>query len=755
MSGVGTLGSRLRALRMEAGHTLEDLAASSGVSVRTISDIERGRSSAPQQRTLTALETALHLDSQARRWLRGPISGSPAESVTRLAPPPLRDFSGREGAVEVTMSGLAAGPGTALVVVTGPPGVGKTSLVLEALRRCRVPNVLYVDLDGHSPAPSTPLQILQRLIRQVDLQTAPPPTLEGAVRRWYEIAEAETPVVLLDNAGAESQVRPVLGSLGVRAVFVTARRALSGLTATERIRLDPMTEREGVALLERIVPPAQRRDEDLRALSALCGGIPLALRIAGNRIASRAGTAADFVHRMRSSEKRLQLLVAGDLSVNAAFAVSYNDLAPATAHLFRSVSVGDGATFSPPMAAAAAQGMGADEAEDRLDELAELGLVEAHAGGRYRLHDLIRDYARERLDESEGRALVLDRLRAWNLVQLETNARVFRSDAGDAAAEARAGEWITTEAEHWWPAFRGAARAEHHRTVLRIASELQTFAHLWVGWGHWFELHQLALRSALALGEDRAIAWQYGMLHWAATAERGDDPEGLVYASAALEHARKVGDLRLLGWGHYHVAWASLRTGALAEALAAVLSSNGAFERVGSRADLLESLALEGTIRSALGQGAEALALLEQVKAEVEGRFSGAAGENAKAVLLESLTRAALAGAALDKAEQSAKALMVVAQRVSSDTLSARAHLNRASVRAAHGRFDAAREDLVAASRALDPHRADATAAELRSRLRELLIQTTILSTQSSEQVVAALPTDRMTPSALDPAAAW
>ncbi len=151
------------------------------------------------------------------------------------------------------------------------------------------------------------------------------------------------------------------------------------------------------------MPPAttNRRSDQL---AQLCEGMPLALRIIGNRLVSRPGwNAADLVARLADEEHRLDQFKAGDLKVATAFWMSYEQLADAARRIFRRLAVVPGRDFDAALAAVAGE-VPAEVAWDALDELVDLGLLQDSSEGRYRFHDLVRLFARTRLEEEESPA---------------------------------------------------------------------------------------------------------------------------------------------------------------------------------------------------------------------------------------------------------------------------------------------------------------------------------------------------------------
>ena len=225
---------------------------------------------------------------------------------------------------------------------------------------------------------------------------------------------------MLDNAADEAQVRPLLPNGSGCLVLVTSRKVLAGLEASHRLLLDVLAPVEAVALLGEIAGARVTAEPEAAAeVAALCGHLPLAVRIAGNRLASRpAWTVAFLAERLRDEHARLRLLQAGDLQVRAAFALSYAQASPAARALFQRLSLVPGPDFGPGVAAVLGE-LGEDAAEELLEELAEASLLlPAPDPGRYRFHDLMRLFAAERFHDEESepaRQAAEDRMLAWLL----------------------------------------------------------------------------------------------------------------------------------------------------------------------------------------------------------------------------------------------------------------------------------------------------------------------------------------------------
>ena len=418
----------LRGHRRAARLTLEQLAEASGVSARTLSDLERGRSRGPQHRTVTALADALGLDQDARRTLvelaRDGRLGDHWTRPARLCELPrlVDDFTGR--AAELAWVRELARAGNAVGLVTGSGGMGKTTLAIRAGHDLR-PNfpdgVLFVDLLGMSPRPMAAADALRLLLRALGVADEQvPPDVAGRASVYRSLLRDRRALVVLDNAGSEDQVRPLLPGDGGNVVLVTARRLLAGLEGVRRLALDPLPAAEATALLAGILGERAARDEDsaLGQLAQRAEGMPLALRIIGNRLVSRPGwAAAELAARLVDEEHRLDQFQAGDLSIAAAFAASYQQLADTARRTFRRLAVVPGPDFDATVAGVVGE-VPVAVAWDALDELVDLGLLLDGPAGRYRFHDLVRLFARTRLEAEESpaeRAAVTARVTSWLL----------------------------------------------------------------------------------------------------------------------------------------------------------------------------------------------------------------------------------------------------------------------------------------------------------------------------------------------------
>ncbi|WP_393072582.1 NB-ARC domain-containing protein [Streptomyces sp. LN704] len=227
-------------------------------------------------------------------------------------------------------------------------------------------------------------------------------------------------LVVLDNAASEDQVRPLLPGGGAGRVLITTRRLLAGLEGVRRLVLGPLPLQESTELLTRILGERAASDDgsSLAHLAEVCGGLPLALRIIGNRLSSRpACGAAELAARLESEDRRLDQFTAGDLKIAHAFGMSYEQLPDSARRTFRRLSAIPGRSFDAALASVAG-GTSLEEAWDALDDFVDLSLLQDSGAGRFRFHDLVRLFARDRLQEEEteaGHKAVSARVTSWLL----------------------------------------------------------------------------------------------------------------------------------------------------------------------------------------------------------------------------------------------------------------------------------------------------------------------------------------------------
>jgi transcriptional regulator with XRE-family HTH domain/tetratricopeptide (TPR) repeat protein len=640
-----TFAVALRTARHDAGLTLEELSESSSVSVRALSDMERGRALGPQRRTVELIADALKLDGGHREAFLALAKAGRTRSTSFPTAPglcelpgPIGDFTGRSAELAWLSRFSSA------AVVSGGAGLGKTTLVVRAAHSLRDQfpgGVHFVAALGMSGRPVGSDEILARVLRALGVREAQiPQDPHERSAKYRHLLREQPALVIVDDVAAETQVRPLLPGEGGSRLLVTSRRLLAGLEGVQRLHLDPMPAVDAYDLLSRIV--AERGDQspagDLQDLADLLGGLPLALRIAGNRLVSRPQwTVTDLVGRLSDSHRRLEQLSAGDLTVAAAFDVSYQQLPGPTRQVFRRAAVAQSADFSATLAAITSD-VSVNDAEDHLDDLVDLGLVEIAAGARYRFHDLVRLYAYHRLEQDEPPAAVTaarGRMVSWLLSTLATAGQWFEPDGERAIfASARDAEaWIRMEAEHWLPALGAAAIAGDHHSVVAAAGSLHWFSDNWNHWPRWLGVYTIGLDSAIALGDRRKQAEFLNLIAWTYTQPLRDYPVAVQHAMRALELARSSGDALQEAWAWQYTAFAYLQMGDLPAARHAAHATTKAAERARDPDAVCQAILAEADIGNRLGETADALDGFQRALAMVEDTTSGMTSAVATATL--------------------------------------------------------------------------------------------------------------------------
>ncbi len=436
MSGVeasGRFGELLRRHRSASGLPQERLASLSGVSVRAIANMERGRTTRPYYYSVRSLADALALPGPEREQLvraartsaasDGMASGQvtaatavggtqPPAAVPRQLPAAVPHFAGRATELKLLSNLLdtSQGAGGTVIIsaIAGTAGVGKTTLAVRWAHQVadRFPDgQLYVNLRGFDPSatPVAPEHVIRGFLEA--LQVAPeriPASPDAQAGLYRTLLAGRRMLIVLDNARDEQQVRQLLPATPSCLVAVTSRSGLSGLVAADaaqRVSLDLLSESEARELLTLRLGagPVTAEPDAVTELISLCARLPLALVIAAARAAAHPGhPLAAVAEELRARQSRLAALDAGEpaTSVRAVFSWSCHGLSPAAARLFRLLGLHPGPDITVPAAA----GLGAVSPElsrELLHELTRAGLLSEQAPGRFAFHDLLRAYAAE------------------------------------------------------------------------------------------------------------------------------------------------------------------------------------------------------------------------------------------------------------------------------------------------------------------------------------------------------------------------
>lgn len=486
-------------------------------------------------------------------------------------PADIADFTGRAAAVTALTNALAAedrqpdGP-PSLAVVVGPPGIGKTALAVHcahAVRSGYPAGQLHLCLGGTDATPTDPAELLAEALRALGVgDAALPPTVRERSALYRSLLADRPMLVLLDDAADAAQVRALLPGNGC-AVLVTSRRRITELPGAFLLELDVLPPGEGEQLLGRIIGERRLAADREAALAILdaCGHLPLAIRIAGARLAGRPDwPLAVFQRRLSDEASRLDELRAGDLEVRESFERSTRRLTGEAATAFRALGL-LGPVSLPGWVADAVLGRPRTEAVvDSLVDVSLLRLAGTDALGqpRYLLHDLMRCQARQHAGgEAERRALarVLD---GWTsaaghattrlpttLFSLTPEEPASWRLPDDTLAQLTADplSWFEAERESLVEAVRLAAGTGLAASAWSLAAALVPYFDLHCRLDEWQLTHRLALDSARAAGDRRGeAAMLRGLGQVCLYQDRYAEADGMLRRACAL--FRELGDTR-------------------------------------------------------------------------------------------------------------------------------------------------------------------------------------------------------------------
>lgn len=427
------------------------------------------------------------------------------DRAPRQLPNAVPDFTGR--AEETAgIRGVLADPPTGavpVVLVTGMGGTGKTSLVMHSVQPlldAYPDGQLYADLRGADGSPADPGTVLAAFLRALGEGDAyiPDDLSERAALYRSRLAQRRV-LIVLDNAADMHQVLPLLPGAATCAVVVTSRNGLATLPVSLRVILGALPEEEALALLTRLVTAArvEAEPDTARRILTACGGLPLAVRIVGSRLAARPEwSLADLAERLADERHRLAELTVDTVTVASSFALGYGQLDPAARQTLRLLALPAHGVHDLRTAGAVLDIPGRT-ARPLLERLVSAGLLESPALDRYRYHDLVRLFARRlatEADPPELRDAALGRLLDLHLVAAAESYRVIRP--GHTVARAALPQTRDAvrfggveEALAWSAAAfddivlllgqTAASHTDRAATLLLLLDAVATTAHLW------------------------------------------------------------------------------------------------------------------------------------------------------------------------------------------------------------------------------------------------------------------------------------
>jgi DNA-binding SARP family transcriptional activator/tetratricopeptide (TPR) repeat protein len=341
------------------------------------------------------------------------VAGTETRVGSNELPGDIADFTGRDRELGQLLAAAAPGGGAQTVTISaidGMAGVGKTTLAVHLAHRLadRFPDgQLFINLHGHTPghAALEPAAALDNMLRAVGVPGERiPDSLAQRAGLWRSKLSGRRVLVLLDNAATAAQVRPLIpGAAGCLAI-VTSRRHIADLDSAHSLSLDILQAPDALAMFTAVVGADRSAAEPAAVAEVLgqCGYLPLAIRIAAARLHARPAWSVRYLAtRLADEQHRLAELAAGERSVASAFALSYRHLPPAHQRMFRLLGLHPGTSIDAYLTAALA-GVDLREAESVLEDLLDAHLLYQPAPGRYRFHDLLRQYAYDAAIEEEN-----------------------------------------------------------------------------------------------------------------------------------------------------------------------------------------------------------------------------------------------------------------------------------------------------------------------------------------------------------------
>ncbi|MEV8514490.1 BTAD domain-containing putative transcriptional regulator [Dactylosporangium sp. NPDC051484] len=490
---------------------------------------------------------------------------SPAERSARVVPVPtpwtlprdIADFSGRDALVERLVAAARAVRDDLPVVLTidGMAGVGKTSLAVHVahLVADRYPDGrLFVDLRAHGERPPhAPHDAVGMLLRHLGIDPERIPTdPDERVARWRSELAHRRMLVVLDNAADPAQVTPLLPGASASLVVVTSRRRLGGLDGAHPVSLDVLDDTDAARFVATVVGARAAADPHATAeVVRLCGGLPLALRLAAARLAHRPSwSVADLAERLRQANPAPIDLTVDGRSPHAAFELSYRQLDEPARRMFRLAGLHPSGEFAVRVAAALAD-LPVRDTDELLGRLVDAHLLIEPVAGRFRLHDLLREYAAGLAGEDSERDAATERMLDFYLQSTAAATRQWEQhrhrgaiDIGEVLPSVprftdMAGtlRWLDLEIGNLIGVTLLADRLGRHRHTCLLTRAL---------WSYLFrnsmndvslDLHRRALAAAEATGDDNLVAMTHNYLA-SAYARAGHQDDAARHLNRIVEH---------------------------------------------------------------------------------------------------------------------------------------------------------------------------------------------------------------------------
>ncbi|MCX4985356.1 tetratricopeptide repeat protein [Streptomyces sp. NBC_00572] len=488
-------------------------------------------------------------------------------------------------AVAATSNGVA--------MISGTAGVGKSALAVHWGHQARdlyPDGQLYANLRGYDRlAPLAPEEVLHGFLSALGAPAdRVPGSLDAMSSLFRSLLDGKRVLLVADNAGSADQVRPLLPSAPGCFTIVTSRSRLGALTAVDGatpVAMRPLDTPDAVELFRRLAGDDEAEGvtgDGVTRLVRRCGRLPLTVRIAAQQ--AGAGTSlGELIEELEGDGLRLESLSMSDerSGVRTVFSWSYQQLTPAGARAFRLLALHAGPDFSVPTAAAL---IDLPEAQTRrlLRDLVAVNMLEAAGPRRYGFHDLLRDYARERVEAEEppeARAQALGRELSHYLRMADAADRVLVPERQHVPLERHADgantpfpgpeaalAWCDSELPSLVPAVGQAVELGLDDVAWKLPVALVYFLRLRRHDTHRRALSDTAVRAARRLDDQWAETWSLICVA-GAESDMGLHEDAMRHFTEALRISQAIGDSHWQANSIYNIAWTLRLMGRYEEAL--------------------------------------------------------------------------------------------------------------------------------------------------------------------------------------------
>ncbi|MFJ5129340.1 tetratricopeptide repeat protein [Streptomyces sp. NPDC088555] len=558
-------------------------------------------------------------------------------------PRDIPEFTGREeifGKISVSLASHLETP--AIWILSGMAGVGKTSIAIRAANRHsdRFPDgILYAKLAGAGSNPTDPNEVLVRFLKDLGVALGEiPGDYESLVTAYRTLIATKAILVVLDDAANTAQVNDLIPTSPRSAALITSRRPLVTLPGAQSISVDVWTLDECTQFLKVLLGANHIADstDEVHELSEICGRLPLALRIIGAQLLRRPlWPLARMVNRLRDEQRRLEVLRADDIAIRSVFTTAYESLTDVQSRIFHTVGLTLGSSFSVESVARLCD---ADEhfVEDALEDLADRHLISPDdIPGRFKIHDLMRIFAKERAVDQDSSAAVSEsvhRLLQWHLEVLEGMSPSIR-------------KWVRLERPSL---VAGVLLAnEHHWDDLcwRTANHLASFHSVERDYGEWILCNEAGLVAARRCGAREGEALMLGGLGQASRRlNRFNDAQS--YLEDSLKVFREMKDLERCADVLWEIGKTASSQWDVGRAMSAYSESVEIYAAIGYLPGQARALHALGHLYSGIGRHDEAL---KYFKEELELATKASSNSNTLSTTYQGMASCLAAGGMLEE----------------------------------------------------------------------------------------------------------